>query len=83
MRLALPGCRLLDLCSGPGYVANQARRREAVPTGLDFSEEMIAIAKQRFPEIQFQAGRPMDRHSVPAGFSWGYAALRGRSYYCP
>jgi len=25
------GCRLLDLCSGPGYVADRARRRGAVP----------------------------------------------------
>ena len=46
-----PGCRLLDLCSGPGYVANRARHRGAVPTGLDFSGEMIALAKQLYPEI--------------------------------
>ena len=56
------GCRLLDLCSGPGYVANQARRRGAVPIGLDFSGKMIAIARQRYPELEFQEG---DAESLP------------------
>jgi len=57
-----PGCRLLDLCSGPGYVADRARRRGAVPIGLDFSGEMIALAKQFYPEIQFREG---DAESLP------------------
>jgi SAM-dependent methyltransferase len=56
------GCRLLDLCSGPGYVADRARRRGAVPTGLDFSGEMIALARQSYPEIQFREG---DAESLP------------------
>jgi SAM-dependent methyltransferase len=50
------GCRLLDLCCGPGYVADQARRRGAAPIGLDFSSEMIAIARRRYPELEFQVG---------------------------
>jgi SAM-dependent methyltransferase len=54
-----PGCRLLDLCSGPGYVADRAHRRGAVPTGLDFSGEMIALAKQFYPGFSF--GRAMQR----------------------
>jgi SAM-dependent methyltransferase len=56
------GCRLLDLCSGPGYVAERARRRGAIPIGLDFSGEMIAIARQRYPELAFQEG---DAECVP------------------
>ena len=56
------GCRLLDLCSGPGYVADQSRRRGAVPIGLDFSGEMIAIARQRYPGLEFQEG---DAESLP------------------
>ena len=42
-------CGLLDLCSGPGYVSDWARRRGALPIGLDFSQEMIAIARRRYP----------------------------------
>ena len=52
--------RLLDLCSGPGYVADRARRRGAEPIGLDFSAEMIAIAKQSYPDLQFQEGDAED-----------------------
>jgi SAM-dependent methyltransferase len=56
------GCRLLDLCSGPGYVAGRARLRGAVPIGLDFSGEMVALAKQCYPALEFQEG---DAESLP------------------
>jgi ubiquinone/menaquinone biosynthesis C-methylase UbiE len=39
-----------------------ARRRGAVLIGPDFSVEMIAIAKQWYPELQFQEG---DAESLP------------------
>ena len=50
------GCRLLDLCCEPGYVADRARLRGAVPVGLDFSGEMIALARQCYPALEFQEG---------------------------
>jgi SAM-dependent methyltransferase len=61
------GERLLDLCSGPGYVADCARRRGALPVGLDFSAEMIAISKRRYPELEFQEGDAEDL-PFPDGF---------------
>jgi ubiquinone/menaquinone biosynthesis C-methylase UbiE len=50
------GIRVLDLCCGPGYVAARALRRGALPTGVDFSSAMIALAKQHYPSIDFQEG---------------------------
>jgi len=50
------GMRLLDIASGPGYVAEAARLRGANPTGVDFSEAMVRIAKERHPEIEFVKG---------------------------
>src|SRR6184192_2056608 len=41
---------ILDVGCGPGYVSAAAAERGAIPIGLDFSEEMIAIAKKKFPD---------------------------------
>jgi SAM-dependent methyltransferase len=50
------GMSVLDVGCGPGYVAAAAAQRGAVSTGLDFSREMIAIAKQMFEHIEFHEG---------------------------
>jgi ubiquinone/menaquinone biosynthesis C-methylase UbiE len=39
--------KLLDVCTGPGYVAQQAADRNAAVTALDFSEQMIRCAQER------------------------------------
>src|SRR6266568_2701971 len=44
---------ILDVGCGPGYVSATAAERGAIPIGLDFSEEMIAIAKKKFPRIEW------------------------------
>jgi SAM-dependent methyltransferase len=48
--------RVLDVACGPGFVAEAARERGAVATGVDFSPEMITIARARCPEIDFRRG---------------------------
>lgn len=50
------GTRLLDLACGPGYAAEAAFERGAIPLGVDFSSEMIRRAKQRLPLIRFCEG---------------------------
>ena len=47
---------ILDVGCGPGYVSAAAAERGALPVGLDFSEEMIGIAKKKFPGIEFRQG---------------------------
>jgi demethylmenaquinone methyltransferase/2-methoxy-6-polyprenyl-1,4-benzoquinol methylase len=42
-----PGARALDLCCGTGDVAFALARRGLEVTGLDFSEPMLAVARQR------------------------------------
>jgi SAM-dependent methyltransferase len=56
------GMSILDVGCGPGYVSAAAAERGAVPIGLDFSEEMIAIAKRMFPAIEFRQG---DAQNLP------------------
>ena len=57
-----PGMAVLDLACGPGYVSAAAQQLGAVPTGMDFSEKMIWIARTMFPEISFIQG---DAHNLP------------------
>jgi SAM-dependent methyltransferase len=51
-----PGTRLLDVATGPGYVAGAAAERGALVTGIDFSPTMVEIAKHRYPPIDFREG---------------------------
>ncbi len=51
-----PGDRLLDVACGPGYVAEEAHGRGAIARGLDFSAEMIRLARSRNPHLEFTQG---------------------------
>lgn len=47
------GVSLLDVACGPGVVAAQAAQRGARAAGIDFSPEMIALAKAAGPSLDF------------------------------
>ena len=51
---------VLDVACGPGYVSAAVKQLGAIPTGIDFSEKMIAIAKQMSPDIAFFQGNAQD-----------------------
>jgi SAM-dependent methyltransferase len=57
-----PGSRVLDVATGPGYVAAAAARRGASVLGLDISSSMVAMASDLHPEIEFRQG---DVHDLP------------------
>jgi SAM-dependent methyltransferase len=57
-----PGVRLLDVATGPGFIAAAATARGAACVGLDFSPAMIADARTRHPAITFREG---DAHALP------------------
>lgn len=46
-----PGARALDLCCGTGDIAFALARRGADVTGLDFSDQMLAVARARSPRL--------------------------------
>ena len=50
------GTRLLDVATGPGYVAAAAVSRGAAATGIDFSAPMIARARELHPDVEFREG---------------------------
>jgi SAM-dependent methyltransferase len=50
------GMHVLDVASGPGYVADGATARGAYAIGVDFAANMIAEARRRYPRIEFREG---------------------------
>ncbi|MBE9001796.1 methyltransferase domain-containing protein [Nostoc sp. LEGE 12447] len=56
------GLRLLDVACGTGWLSAAAVKREAIVTGLDFAENMVAIARVRCPKAQFHNG---DAENLP------------------
>jgi SAM-dependent methyltransferase len=56
------GTRLLDVASGPGYVAAEAAKLGASAVGVDFAAEMVALASKKNPSLTFQEG---DAEALP------------------
>jgi SAM-dependent methyltransferase len=56
------GMRVLDVATGPGWVAAQAAERGASVVGVDVAEAMIARARSAHPELDF---RRADAHELP------------------
>lgn len=50
------GTTLLEVASGPGYVAAAAYNRGALPTGAGLSADMVAMAREHFPTVDFRQG---------------------------
>jgi ubiquinone/menaquinone biosynthesis C-methylase UbiE len=47
------GDHVLDLGTGPGFVAAAAVERGATVIGVDFSKEMLEEARKRYPAVEF------------------------------
>jgi ubiquinone/menaquinone biosynthesis C-methylase UbiE len=56
------GVRVLDVATGPGYVAATAAERGASVVGVDFSAAMVAQARRRCSAIEFREG---DAEALP------------------
>ena len=63
-----PGVSLLDVATGPGYVAATAARVGADPIGIDFSAEMVEVAKRIAPGIKFEVGNAESLQFADATF---------------
>jgi SAM-dependent methyltransferase len=55
--------RVLDVATGPGYVAAAAAARGAQVVGFDVADAMIALARARHPGLDF---RQADAESLPS-----------------
>jgi SAM-dependent methyltransferase len=57
-----PGVHVLDVATGPGYVAAAAAGRGARVVAIDFSSAMLAEARRHSPAIDFREG---DAEALP------------------
>ncbi|SDE32199.1 class I SAM-dependent DNA methyltransferase [Glycomyces harbinensis] len=57
---------VLDVGCGPGYVTDRLRALGVRARGLDLSSEMVALARETFPDIEFEQGR-MAEVALPDG----------------
>jgi SAM-dependent methyltransferase len=62
-----PGMQVLDVATGPGYIAGAAQRRGAIATGIDIASAMIAQAKSNYPDALFYQGNA-ESMVFPDGF---------------
>jgi ubiquinone/menaquinone biosynthesis C-methylase UbiE len=56
--------QVIDIATGPGYVAAAAAGRGASVIGVDFSAAMVAAARERNPNLEFREG---DAERLPLG----------------
>lgn len=56
------GTRLLDVATGPGYVAGAAAARGAQVTAVDVSAAMVELAARTYPEVAVRQG---DAEALP------------------
>src|SRR5215831_13156265 len=56
------GMRVLDVATGPGYVAGEASQRGAEVVGIDVADAMVSLAARFHPWIEFHRA---DAHKLP------------------
>ena len=61
------GRAVLDAGCGTGYLTRQLRARGARPVGVDLSEEMIRVAKEQSPELDFRIDSVSDLATIGDG----------------
>jgi demethylmenaquinone methyltransferase/2-methoxy-6-polyprenyl-1,4-benzoquinol methylase len=58
-----PGARALDVATGTGDLAIELKRRvgpSGEVTGLDFSERMLELAREKAGDVRFEAGNALE-----------------------
>src|SRR4051812_49001312 len=55
-----PGTKALDVATGTGDFALELRGRGAEVVGMDFSEGMLDLARQKVPDVRFEQGNALE-----------------------
>jgi demethylmenaquinone methyltransferase/2-methoxy-6-polyprenyl-1,4-benzoquinol methylase len=78
-----PGSRALDVASGTGDLAIELARRagpDGDVIGSDFSEEMLAIARRKAPELTFEWGNALELPYEDGRFDAATVAFGARNF---
>jgi demethylmenaquinone methyltransferase / 2-methoxy-6-polyprenyl-1,4-benzoquinol methylase len=78
-----PGDRVLDVATGTGDLAIELRERVGAGgevIGLDFSESMLELARQKAPGIRFEQGNALDLPYADGEFAAATVGFGARNF---
>jgi demethylmenaquinone methyltransferase/2-methoxy-6-polyprenyl-1,4-benzoquinol methylase len=75
-----PGDRVLDVATGTGDLALELRRRGAEVVGMDFSEAMLDLARQKAPDVSFETGNALELGYRDAEFDAATVGFGARNF---
>jgi demethylmenaquinone methyltransferase/2-methoxy-6-polyprenyl-1,4-benzoquinol methylase len=79
----LPGDRALDVACGTGDLAIELRERVGpggAVVGLDFSEQMLELARRKQPAIEWRAGNALDLPFADGEFAAATVGFGARNF---
>jgi len=74
------GSMALDVATGTGDLALALQRRGAEVTGLDFSQEMLTLAREKGPGITWQAGNALELPFADGEFDAATVGFGARNF---
>jgi demethylmenaquinone methyltransferase / 2-methoxy-6-polyprenyl-1,4-benzoquinol methylase len=78
-----PGDRVLDVATGTGDLAIELRRRVGAGgevVGLDFSDGMLELAREKAPEIRFEQGSALELPYADGEFAAATVGFGARNF---
>ena len=75
-----PGSRVLDVATGTGDLAVELSSRGAEVVGMDFSERMLELAREKAPGIAFEAGDAQALSYADASFDAATVGFGARNF---
>src|SRR3954464_10264281 len=74
------GSRVLDVATGTGDLAIELARRGAEVVASDFSDEMLAVARRKAPELRFEHGNALALPYADAEFDAATVGFGARNF---
>jgi demethylmenaquinone methyltransferase/2-methoxy-6-polyprenyl-1,4-benzoquinol methylase len=75
-----PGKRALDVATGTGDLAVELSSRGADVVGMDFSEQMLELARAKAPGIRFEPGNALELGYADAEFDAATVGFGARNF---
>ena len=75
-----PGKRALDVATGTGDLAVELRSRGAEVVGMDFSERMLELAREKAPDVRFEQGNALELAYADGEFDAATVGFGARNF---
>jgi demethylmenaquinone methyltransferase/2-methoxy-6-polyprenyl-1,4-benzoquinol methylase len=75
-----PGERALDVATGTGDLALELRSRGAEVVGMDFSERMLELARDKAPDVRFEGGNALELSYADGEFDAATVGFGARNF---